>query len=184
MNIFLIILAIFAAWLVLGVLNHMTLAKAKAARIQSRLNSQLLRFSKDLAATETDSSRKSDIALAIAEAEQMIKANDSTSAYFRPRESLKQRKAVANRLLRVIESARSSFSYAQRSEIEEIDEAESKMVRPHSSVGATCEHWGRRDTLQVATSYQDSWGYMHQTVWCRVCLTSFRTSYHVPSRRA
>lgn len=182
MSIFFIIFAIFAAWVALAVLNHMTLAKAKAARIQSRLNSQLLSFSKDLATTETNSSRKSDIALAIAEAEQMVKANNSTSAYFRPRESLKQRKAVANRLLRVIEDARSSFSYAQRRDIEEIDEAESKMIRPHSSVGARCEHRG--DTLQVPTSYQDSKGYAHQTVWCRVCLASFRTAYFVPSRRA
>ena len=84
MSIFVIIFAIFAAWAALALLNHMTLAKAKAARIQSRLNSQLLRFSKDLAAAETNSSRKSDIALAIAEAEQMIKANNSTRHIFAP----------------------------------------------------------------------------------------------------
>jgi hypothetical protein len=182
MSIFVIIFAIFAAWVALAVLNHMTLAKTKAARIQSRLNSQLLRFSKDLAATETNSSRKSDIALAIAEAEQMVKATNSTSTYFHPRKSLKQKKAVANRLLRVIEDARSSFSYFQQREIEEIDEAESKTVRAHSSVQARCEH--QRDALQVVSSYQDSGGYMHQTVWCRVCLASFRTAYFVPSRRA
>ena len=181
MSIFVIIVAIFTAWAALAVLNNMTLAKAKAARIQSRLNSQLLRFTKDLA-TERNSSCKSDIGLAIAEAEQMVKANNSTSTYFHPRESLKQKKAVANRLLRVIEGARSSFSYAQRREIEEIDEAESKMVRPHSSVQARCEHQG--DTLQVTLFYQDSSGYAHQTVWCRVCLASFRTAHFVPSRMA